>query len=329
MGGILTGSWLTDILTIFLILFSIIYYIIAKDYNYWAKKGIPHIKPTFPVGNFWPALKMTRSCGQLFQDIYNSTTERFIGFYIFQRPFLLIRDPDLIKSVLVRDFTHFADKCHANNPDFDECGINNLFNIRTPHWKPMRSKLTPMFSALKLKTLFPLFRDVGDKLNTHLIAHNPTEKVNVKELTSRFSIDVISSVAFGIETNSFLGKTTDFLEAAGTITKFTVRRSLELTSFFFIPFFVRLFKFSFFGKEATNMCRQVFNDAVKYRDETGFQRNDLVDVLMKIRDDEIKRREENASSEISKYQSHLTYCTHLDTNPSRPHERKRENDRSS
>ncbi|EFN67669.1 Probable cytochrome P450 6g2, partial [Camponotus floridanus] len=70
----------------------------------------------------------------------------YIGFYVLDKPFLLVRDRELIKNILIKDFNIFYDRYNIAYPD-DQLGCNNLFFIRNPVWKMLRMKLTPFFTS--------------------------------------------------------------------------------------------------------------------------------------------------------------------------------------
>lgn len=284
--ALITTLWIYDTLTLLILLLSIFYYYMTKTFTHWSDKSIAHVHPIAILGNYLPVFSFQQSPGQLFQSIHNATKEKLIGFWIFRRPFLLIRDPDLIKTILIRDFPNFNERCHADCTQSDPIGCNNLFNMRNPYWRAMRIKLTPIFTSGKLKVMFPLFRDVGTQLNDQINTQS-NEVMEMKNVCAKFTTDVISSLAFGVEANSFKNKTSEFYEAATSFTKFSVFRSLELTSFFFAPLFVSCLGFKFFGPKATELFRNVFGEAVKLRKDTHFKRSDLVDLLIKIQEEDI------------------------------------------
>lgn len=63
--------------------------------------------------------------------------------------------------------------------------------------------MTPTFTSGKMKMMYPAVKQCSEELREVLQKHAEMEEaVEVKDLIGRFSTDVISSVAFGIETNS-------------------------------------------------------------------------------------------------------------------------------
>lgn len=77
----------------------------------------------------------------------------YVGFYKMLEPAVLLRDPELIKDVMIKDWNSF----HANdfpiNPKHDPLSaINPFFNVGEA-WKRGRSLLVPIFSAIRVKSI--------------------------------------------------------------------------------------------------------------------------------------------------------------------------------
>lgn len=49
---------------------GLIYFYLAKDHDYWAKRGVPHLKPQFLLGNTPNAVKQKRNMYYDLEDIY-------------------------------------------------------------------------------------------------------------------------------------------------------------------------------------------------------------------------------------------------------------------
>lgn len=88
------------------------FYIFAiHTYGYWERrnfKTLPNVN--YLMGHFRKIFFREQSFAALMLDLYNQTTEPFIGLYSTFRPILFIRDPELIQSILVKDFNHFVNR---------------------------------------------------------------------------------------------------------------------------------------------------------------------------------------------------------------------------
>lgn len=109
----------------------------------------------------------------------------FHGIYTFHQPTLMINDPELIRVILVKEFNKFRDRGLYHNEKVDPLSAN-LFLLPGEKWTMLRAKLSPTFTAGKLKKIFPLVQETGDELAK---ACNRSLKegsvVEVKDLMSR------------------------------------------------------------------------------------------------------------------------------------------------
>lgn len=133
-------------------------------YSYWQRHGIPYIEPRWLIGNTGNALTLKRNYGLYVSDIYNESKmakEAVVGMYIFHQPGLVIRDLDLIKSILIKDFNYFANRNAQTDPHIDALAAYNLFFARESIWRDIRNKISPVFTSGKIKQMYPLMLDVS------------------------------------------------------------------------------------------------------------------------------------------------------------------------
>ena len=67
--------------------------------------------PTFPCGNFQDVFLFRKPIGEVFIDIYRYFEGQKVGgYYQLHKPTIMLRDLDVIKHVLVKDFAKFQDR---------------------------------------------------------------------------------------------------------------------------------------------------------------------------------------------------------------------------
>ena len=144
-------------------LLTLLWVWMRHNYSYWSRRGIPFVKPTPIIGNIKEVLLIKNSLGLHFADIYNDpkmVKEPVVGIYCLNKPGLVIRDLELIKSILIKDFHKFSNRYSACDAHGDPLAANNLFFVRNPHWRELRTKITPVFTSGKLKQMYPLMLQV-------------------------------------------------------------------------------------------------------------------------------------------------------------------------
>lgn len=88
-----------------------IYYYYTSVYDTWKNRGVPGPKPSMFFGNFVDILLKRRAVATIVKDLYNEyKSEPVFGIYEGTSPILVINDLDLIKDVLIRDFSLFVDR---------------------------------------------------------------------------------------------------------------------------------------------------------------------------------------------------------------------------
>nr|CAD7404957.1 unnamed protein product [Timema cristinae] len=290
-------SRLVDVTVALISLITLLYFYFEHKFTYWKKRGVPFVKPLPFVGNFRDVLLQWRSPSHFFEDIYKKGRGTpLIGFYIFGKPSVVIRDPAIVKNVLVKDFNIFSDRHIECDPKTDPLGHQNLFVIKGQPWKNLRAKITPVFTSGKMRRMFPLISDCAANLKRYihdLGDYGKERHIEVKETMAKFTTDVISSCAFGIEANSLKDPDAEFRIFGKLAFVLSFRRAFEFTVLFFLPKLVPLGKFSFFSAATAEYFRKVLWDVIKVREKTPSGRNDLIDLLIQlknkgfIQDDEV------------------------------------------
>lgn len=167
--ALITPYWGLDGLLVISSLMIGAYMYMTRKFKYWSKKGIKELSPTPFVGNFADCILLRKTNSEFIKELYDKAEGLpVIGFYIFDKPNILIRDQELTKHVLVKDFNFFADRYATADKVDDRLGYSNLFIMKNPSWKTLRTKLTPIFTSGKLKKMFELMLMNADDLANFL-----------------------------------------------------------------------------------------------------------------------------------------------------------------
>lgn len=144
---LISDSFKFDILVILVGAATLLYLFFKRTYSYWQRKGFKSAENVnYLFGNFKRSFLVKENFVETIDTLYRSTNEPFIGIYTVLRPVLLLRDPELIRSILVKDFSHFTDRGIHCNEDYDPLSAN-LIALPGQKWKNMRGKLTPTFTS--------------------------------------------------------------------------------------------------------------------------------------------------------------------------------------
>ena len=86
-------------------IFIALYLYFTRNFTFWKKLGIPYVTPTPFVGNLKECAFQKVNIGEHFQQIYEQHSDKpYVGLFSFDKPILLIRDLELVKNILVKNF---------------------------------------------------------------------------------------------------------------------------------------------------------------------------------------------------------------------------------
>jgi cytochrome P450 family 6 len=157
----LTFHFITVVTAIFIGL----YFYVTRNFKFWQKLGIPYAQPTPFVGNLKECVLLKTTIGEQLQRIYNEHRDKpYVGIFSFDKPSLLVRDLELVKNILVKDFQNFMDRILSVEDKFDPLICNALINLKGQLWRHLRIKLTPVFTSRKMKMMFYLVDFCGKEL---------------------------------------------------------------------------------------------------------------------------------------------------------------------
>nr|AAW69913.1 cytochrome P450 CYP6BB1v4 [Ochlerotatus sollicitans] len=253
--------------------------------NYWERRAIPAAKNTHILTGNMAGMGTKISLAIALQKIYREFRERglpFGGFNNFFAPTILAVDPEFVKLVLVKEFNVFHD--HGFYTDAESDPLNShLFNLDGAKWRVMRQKLSPTFTSGKMKMMFNTVQSVADELKKFVEANYHREDLEIRDLLQRFTTDVIGSVAFGIECNSFKDPDSKLREMAGKV--FDLSPKTLVKTFVGIQFkgLARWMKMKLTDDEVEKFFMELVRTTVESREKSDVQRNDFMKLLLEIK----------------------------------------------
>ncbi|XP_054270759.1 probable cytochrome P450 6a13 [Macrosteles quadrilineatus] len=284
-----------DLLAASIVIAVCVYYYMTATYRFWKDRGVPFAKPEFFFGNIRKPILRQLSAVDNHKCIYNQfRKERFVGYFVFRRPILMIRDPVLIEKILVKDFNHFIDRGMPADPDSEPLAIN-LFLAKGQKWRKLRYKLTPTFTSGKLKSMFEQISNCGEDLvrilETHALSKNDVE---AKQIVSLFTTDVIASCAFGLQLKADSPEGDEFRKMASQVFTPSLKQVIKLNFMFLLPKFAKFLGITALGKDMNNFFLNLSKATIEYREKNGVKRNDFVQLLINLRQQEENQCPENS-----------------------------------
>lgn len=212
---------------------------------------------------------------QIYEDYPN---EKVVGVYRMTRRSLLIRDLDIIKNVLIKDFEIFEDR----GIEFSRNGLGaNLFHSTSDIWRPLRNQFSPLFTTGKLKTMIPLISERGDIFVDHVKRITKIQKdQEIYSLFKKFTISSIAACAFGLEISA---DSDTLFQKLDEIDALAFNRHITTELDFLHPGVLKKLNISLYSKDLRNFFIKIVRDVIKARNGVPSTRHDFIDLSLELR----------------------------------------------
>ncbi|XP_052755784.1 cytochrome P450 6B2-like [Galleria mellonella] len=271
------------VITLLFVILALFYYYNRNSYKYWESKGIKHDKPVLLFGNNYRNFTVKKSVTELATETYwRYPDEKAVGFYRAGRPELVVRDPEIIKRILITDFVHFYPRgLNFHKDNVVEPIMRNLFFADGDLWRLLRQRMTPAFTSGKLKAMFPLIVERAEKLQSRaLSAAAAGHAIDARELMARYTTDFIGACGFGLDADSLKDEDSEFRKLGAKIFKRNTRDILVTILNFVVPSIGKHFKiFESVEHDMLSLTRHILGQ----RNYEPSGRNDFVDLLLECK----------------------------------------------
>lgn len=263
---------------------AVIFYkfVITAQHDFFEKRGIPFIKPVPFFGTFAKAILGFEDLYHYYKKCWKQVGDvPFFGTFEFLEPVYVIKDADLAKQILIKDFDHFINHRVTVDHDIDPVFGRNLFTIDGQRWRDMRNVLSPAFTGSKMRILFQVINQCA-MASVEQVTKSGKEEFEVKDFFTRITNDVIATAAFGVETKS-IQNTNEFYIKARQLSDFGIGETMKFYLYSTLPKLMRFTGMKIFPKYKTQFLEDLVRDQVKYREETNFTRPDMIHLLLQAK----------------------------------------------
>lgn len=284
----ISGYIVVDSALIILVSLTLAFYLYqTKYFNYWKERNIPFIEPHWIFGSVKNEILKRKSWYEFSNVCYAMCKEKGIGgIFILRKPALVICKKDLVERILVKDFVHFQDRTNMSQ---NELMMKSLFMAKGERWKMMRYKLAPSFSSTKVKSMFEQILNCGDLITKRIYETSENaEPIRIEPLVFEYTTEVIASCAVGVQllNNSEMGDR--FRHTYKAINYF---KPLKVIKFFLItlsPRLSKIMRFNLIDQSVNDFFTHLTEETIKYRENNHIRRNDFLQVLLDLKEQEFK-----------------------------------------
>ncbi|NXU56414.1 CP3A9 protein, partial [Turnix velox] len=261
-------------------------------YSFFKKLGIPGPKPLPFFGTCLEYrkgfLEFDNSCFQKYGKVW--------GIYDGRQPVLGVVDPQIIKTVLVKEcYSTFT-----NRRRFELAGeLRHAVSLaEDEQWKRLRTVLSPTFTSGKLKEMFPIIKHYGEALVKNVQKRGEKDNILMKDIFGSYSMDVVTSTSFGVNVDSMNNPKDPFVREMKKLVKFDFAEPVFILSFVF-PFLIPVMSkmnMSVFPKDAVDFFMRSISKIKKEREmEPHKGRVDFLQLMIESQNSNIHGNEGNPS----------------------------------
>ena len=289
---------LLEIVLAFVALLAYLYWRWHQKSTYWTRLGVkqPPRNP-FLMGNdaqLVAAMGLGGKNGNqaMLEQYTQFKGEKYYGTYgggLAPLPVLTINDPDILKHILVTDFDAFVDRAFGGFEEVgkswtDELWNKQMVNARGQLWRDVRLTFSPVFTSGKMRLMLQFMNQTSeDMAKVFTKAAESSEDLDAHKWSKSFSLDVISSCAFGVNAGSFSGEgDTQFLATVQDIFNLDTYEAI-LSVLYLIPpvkFALDKLKVPLLKPKSTKFFHSLITQTLRHRMATGEKRNDMIDLMI-------------------------------------------------
>lgn len=261
-----------------------IHYLYQKFFNLFKRHDVIHVPPE-SIPRIIASLTFRRiHFTDLFHKIYHFKSDtKYIGFYSIADPIVLVRDPELIKEMFVKNFETFSNRRgfgEVNDPLFSK----NLFSLKGQKWRDVRTLLSPAFTSSKMKIMYSLMSECAVDFGQFL-SNVTADKadMDMKDAFAKFTTDVIATCAFGIKVDSMRNPTNKFYiygKDATTFTGLPIYKFILITNF---PKLAKLLGIKMMKNHVEEFFKDIIKSTISIRDSKNITRPDMIQLMMDMR----------------------------------------------
>ena len=264
---------------------TLLYIYLKQHYRHWANRNLPQLEASFPLGNM-------KGVGSEihFNDVLNEAYAKgkaqsapLVGLFFMLKPILIVTELDMVKRILVKDFSSFHDRgLYVNERDDPLSG--HLFALDGERWRYLRNKLSPTFTSGKIKLMFNTICEIGDEfLATVNRFVERDEPLDVKLLSQCFTCDVVGSCAFGLQCNSLKNGGSKLLEIGDKVFKPPAWRNMLAFALISFKKLAKRLRLPVLPGEVTSFFMPLVTETVADRERNSIERPDFLNLLIQLK----------------------------------------------
>lgn len=186
---------------------------------------------------------------------------------------------------MIKEFNSFHDRMPPF--DFENDPLNgHLFSLTGQEWRDLRVKMSPLFTSGKLKLMFPMIRNCVLVMESYMDKNvkNGSNIFDMRDLLARFTTNVISSVAFGIDNDCINERDNIFRKMGLRIFEPTTKQSFIEFLSIVLPKLLINFKVKTVPQDLEDFFISIVKQTIDYRQQNNIvDRKDFMQLMIQLK----------------------------------------------
>lgn len=268
----------------------LLYLYASRNRNYWKNQNVVYEPLALFFGTSMQSL--SKPIHEIDTARYNQYGKLF-GTFETGKAALFIGDPELVKQVMVKDFSSLPNRRAIT---FNDPLLDNMMSLAPVElWRKIRPAASPAFSTGKLRKMNYLIEDCAVVTAEHLKqAALKEEVIDVKQFFGNYALDVIARCAFATKLDSHSDQTNEFVTKIREA--FSGRITLSALFCYFFPAISRLLGIRGFNSDVFRYFKQICQDIIKKRKDEHIRQEDFLQLMMDAQDAKLENTTEDTSN---------------------------------
>ncbi|EDS45901.1 cytochrome P450 6B3 [Culex quinquefasciatus] len=249
-------------------------------FQHWRRRNVPGPEPSVLTGNLGPTFSQTKHLAELCDEWYHEYPgEPFVGFYKVFTPGVMIRAPDLVKAVLVRDYASFSANDFPVDAEADPLLIYNPFVVDGDRWRKSRQLLSPLYTASRMRQLFPAMERICDQLVEYVGGHVGRD-LEAKAVSATFTTQNVARCAFSVDADCFRNPDSEWRVMGRKVFQPSLLAGIKYMLVLFLPFLTNVLSVSITPKEVNEWMINLVSGLLKERKNSKKETEDQLQTLL-------------------------------------------------
>ncbi|GAB0087897.1 hypothetical protein DMENIID0001_022590 [Sergentomyia squamirostris] len=256
--------------------------------RFWTKNCVSYHKGFSLIGSYKKMFSQRVNISFIFSEIHNDKLikdDPITGFFLLNRPCLLIREVELIKKIFVRDFSSFSHRGFTIDPKCDPIVGNFLPLTSGVKCREFRGLYTKAFAFNKMHNHFDRIEKELRGFEENLLRDlqpGQSNEYNIKLLSYEYCFKTVASAVFGISSSDIVEEVfKTYKDITSSIDDFSLWQFAKFYLVISVPRLCRLFKIEVLETKIKTILHTLFTTVLKERKRSGRQFDDFLDILQR------------------------------------------------